>query len=316
MGSADTDLYRYLENDSRPSFLNWDHYLQAHRAIAEFVKQHTAGRPPQNNQEGPIKRVPRKQLKISEENRLLPIEGYLSFFSDLLGFSREVSRRGMDSLPDFYGGALVAAAANPMVKVYLISDSCFGFAPVNRGPEFIRFVSTIVSRWLGNGLIPQCAIGFGSFVERAPFSDQRPDNFFGIQVAGTALADAANFLKFEKPLGSRILMTPTAWDHWPLKDLASIGLDGNGKREFFLERTSQGCLFDCLYYLLCLREHEIDSRAFKHYVWSFASRAIKSEVGIPKLAVDLASPLCKDVDLETIIYKIDDVLRLYESARS
>ena len=277
MASADTDPYRYGENDSRPFFLNWEHYLQAHQALAEFAERNSADPPVQSNQEDFNGKMQWELPSIAEENRLLPIDGYLSFFSDLIGFSREVSRGGMDSLPDFYGGAFVAAATNPMVKVYLISDSCFGFAPVNRGSEFIGFVSTIVSRWLGNGLIPQCAIGFGSFVERAPFSGQRPANFFGIQVTGTALADAANFLKVNKPSGSRILMTPTAWDHWPLKDLTYIGLDGHGNRELFLERTSQECLFDCLYYLLCLREHEPGSPAFKHYVWSFASGQSKQK---------------------------------------
>ncbi len=314
MDPTDTDPYRYGENDSRPPFLNWDHYRQAHRTIAELTKRISVDRPTQNSHEGTIRKVPIELLRISEENRLLPIDGYFSFFSDLLGFSKEVHQGGMDCLPDFYGGALVASVANPAVKVYLISDSCFGFAPADRGPEFIRFVSLIVSRWLGNGLIPQCAIGYGSFVERAPFSDQRPPNFFGIQVTGTALADAAGFLKDKRPFGSRILVTPTAWLNWPLKDLASTGLDGNGNREFFLERTSQGQLFDCVYYLLCLRDHELDSRAFNHYVWSFASRAAKAKRGIPKLAVSLAAPHCKDVDLETIIYKIDEVLKLYESA--
>ena len=320
METADPDPNRYGEHDSRPSFLNWNHYLQAHRAITDFAKGHSSDRPLQTNKAGPYRQVPREELHIAEENRLLPIDGYFSFFSDLLGFSREVARGGMDCLPDFYGGALVAAYMNPIVKVYLLSDSCLAFAPVNKRPDFIQFVSTIVSRWLLNGLIPQSAIGYGSFVERNPFSDSKPANFFGIQVTGTALANAADFLKDSKPFGSRILITPAAWCHWPEDHLELIGSDGNGNRELFLERDMQECLFDCLYYLLCLREHEIDSRPFKHYIWSFASRAVRGRVSIPKLAVELAAPyyrdVDRDVDLVTIMCKIDEVLKKYESAES
>ena len=316
MEPADPDPYRYGENDSRPFFLNSNHYLDAFKAITDFAKRHSSDRPHQNSQADPNGQVQRKPVRISEENRLLPIDGYFSFFSDLLGFSSEVALGSMDSLPDFYGGAFVAACENPSVNVYLLSDSCFALARVNKGPEFIQFVSTIVSRWLEDGLIPQSAIGYGSFVERNPFSDSKPANFFGIQVTGTALANAADFLKTNKPLGSRIFLTADAWSHWPLDHVGLIGSDGNGNREFFLDSASQQCLFDCVYYLLCLREHERDSRAFKHYIWSFASRAVRGRVGIPQLAAELAAPYYGDVDLETIIYKIDEVLKQYESAES
>ncbi len=316
MEPIDPDPYRYGEHDSRPFFLNSDHYLQAHKAIADFAKRDSSDQPLQTNQAGPYRLVPRKQLLIDDENRFLPIDGYFSFFSDLLGFSNEVARGGMDCLPDFFGGAFVAARASPQVKVYLLSDSCLAFAPVNEGPQFVQFVSTIISRWLLNGLIPQSAIGYGSFVERNPFSDIKPANFFGVQVTGTALANAADFLKAKKPLGSRILLTTDAWSHWPSDHVGLIGLDGNGKREFFLDRTSQQCLFDCVYYLLCLRDHKPDSRAFKHYIWSFASRAFRGRVGIPKLATELAAPYFGDGSLKNIICKIDEVVKLYESAKS
>ena len=319
MEPTDPDPYRYGEHDCRPFFLNSDHYLQALKAITDFGKRHSSDQPLQANQTGPDVQVPREVIRVAEENRRLPIDGYFSFFSDLLGFSSEVARGGMDSLPDFYGGALVAADMNPKVKVYLLSDSCLAFAPVNEGPQFIQFVSTIISRWLLNGLIPQSAIGYGSFVERNPFSDIKPANFFGIQVTGTALANATDSLKANKPFGSRIFLTADAWSHWPSDHVGLIGVDGNGKREFFLDRTSQQCLFDCVYYLLCLREHEQDSRAFKHYTWSFASRAVRGRVGIPQLAAKLAAPYYRDVDsdvdLETIMCKIDEVLKQYESAK-
>ncbi len=320
METADPDPDRYGESDCRPSFLNRKHYCQALHATRDFAKRQSWDRLLQTNQASPFRLVPREQLLIAEDNKLLPIDGYFSFFSDLLGFSSEVARGGMDCLPDFYGGALVAAYMNPKVRVYLLSDSCLAFAPVNEGPEFIQFVTTIMSRWLLNGLIPRSAIGYGSFVERNPFSDSKPANFFGIQVTGTALANAADFLKANKPLGSRIILTADAWSHWPSDHAGFIGLDGNGNREFFLDRTSQQCLFDCVYYLLCLREHERDSRAFKHYIWSFASRAVRGKVSIRKLATEIAAPyygdVDRDVDLVTIMCKIDEVFKKYESAES
>ena len=117
---------------------------------------------------------------------------------------------GMDSLPDYYGAAFVAAAKAPRAKVYLLSDSCLAFARVSEAHDFIESVSGTVVNWLADGLIPQCVIGYGSFVERKPFTDRQPPNFFGTQVTGTALPDAANFLNENKPPGSRILLTPAA----------------------------------------------------------------------------------------------------------
>ena len=63
---------------------------------------------------------------------------------------------GTDSLPDFYGATLFSAAENPSINVYLFSDTCVAFAPSSEGPRFLNFVSVIFSRWLDDGMVPQC----------------------------------------------------------------------------------------------------------------------------------------------------------------
>ena len=315
----DLDPCRYGEGDTRPLFLNWHHYLEAHEAILRFSRQHSADQPRYDSQDESVELIPSELVQISEENRLLPTDGYFSFFSDLLGFSREVSMGGMDSLPDYYGAAFVAASNAPRVQVYLLSDSCIAFAPMDEANDFVEFVSGTVVNWLADGLIPQCVIGYGSFTERRPFADKQPPNFFGTQITGTALPDAANFIKANKPLGSRIILTPAAQSHWPVEHRGCIVQDGRGGHELIPERSRQHCLFDCIYYLLCLREHDLDSSVFNHYVWSFASRVVGGGVGILELAVELAAPFysdCKDIYFETVISRIKGVLAIYESAMS
>ena len=314
---CDPDPHRYGEDDSRPFSLNWVHYREAYKAITHFFREYSTDPPRDGNQEDAAEFVPIELLQIPEQNRLLPIDGYFSFFPDLLGFSNEVSLGGMDSLPDYYGAAFAAAGRAEKVKVFLLSDSCIAFAPVGEADDFIDFVSTAVSNWLADGLLPQCVIGYGSFVERRPFADKQPPNFFGTQITGTALPDTVKFLKANKPSGSRILLTATARSHWPLEHQGRIVPDGKGEHEFIPQRTHNQYLFDCVYYLLCLREHDLDTPAFNHYVWSFASRAVGGEAGIPKLAVELAAPHyndCKGIGLQEVISRIDEVLNLYQLA--
>ena len=314
---CDPDPHRYGEDDSRPFSLNWDHYLDANKAITHFFRKYSTDPPPDVNREDPVEFEPREQLQVSEENRLLPIDGYFSFFSDLLGFSKEVSLGGMDGLPDYYGAAFAAAGKAEKVKVFLLSDSCIAFAPVGEARDLVEFISSTVSNWLADGLLPQCVIGYGSFVERRPFADKQPPNFFGTQITGTALPDAVKFLKANKPCGSRILLTATARSHWPVEHQGRIVPDGKGEHEFIPQRAHRDYLFDCVYYLLCLREHELDTPAFNHYVWSFASRAVGGRVGIPTLAVELAAPYyndCQEVGIEEVISRIEGVLDLYQLA--
>ena len=310
----DLNPNRYGEGDSRPFFLNWEPYKEAHKAIATFFDGQDQSSPTSDGDREASTGVTVNELAIPEENRLLPVDGYFCFFSDLLGFSEEVSMGGMDSLPDYYGAAFVAAGQNPSVQVYMLSDSCIAFAPVDEADAFVEFIPGIVSNWLADGLIPQVIIGYGSFVERRPFASAQPPNFFGTQITGTALSDAVNLQKTKQPLGSRILLTEAAVSHWPVKYQERIAQNGNGDHEVMLQRAQGRALFDCLYYLLCLREHALDTRPFDHYIWSFASRAVEGGVGIPALAAELAVPYYKDCEetyVETIIDRIKRVLEFY-----
>ena len=168
-------------------------------------------------------------------------------------------------------------------------------------------------------------------MERTPFLDVQPPNFFGTQMAGTAVADAVNLLKGEhieqdtekkereeecKPLGSRILLSPAAGSHWPRERAKLVVSDGRGN-EFVPERSVSSCLFDCVYYLLCLRGHEPGSRPFGHYVWSFASRVrAAGNDAVPGVAIDLVARVCTDAHLRAAADAIKEALRSYERAGS
>ena len=298
------DPYRYGENDSRPFFLNSKHYIDTYQILSKFMKSQED----HNENLTPTPTVP-------EENRRLPVSDYFSFYSDLLGFTNEVSRGGMDSLPDYFGGAFTAAYDYPKVSVYLLSDSCIATTPKEDDDDFWQFVSSIFSRWRSNGLIPQCSIGFGSFVERKAFHDRRPKNFFGTQISGTALSDAANHQKTARAPGSRIIVSEKALHNWPNDKVDYLAFDGT-HTEFLPTRPWTYCLFDCVYFLLCLREHEPDSRAFQHYVWSFASTAIAGRDNrvreyAPRLARDCFANAYNH--LVTAVRHIDDSLKMYQS---
>ena len=312
MAPRDASFYRYGDNDSRPFFLNADHYLLATKVLQDFAdSSNRASEDPSQREgnDGSIAQGP--NLKISEANRRLPVDGHFSFYSDLLGFTREVSNGGMDSLPDYYGGAFVAAARNAKVKVYLLSDSCFAFASVDDTTDFAGFISYVFSAWLSDGLTPQCSVGYGSFVERIPFSGKRPPNFFGTQITGTAIADAVEVLEAPKPAGSRILLSESAWHHWPTLQGASLVSDGQFK-EVIPQRHLGHLLFDCVYYLLCLREHRPRTRPFDHYVSSCASRARAAGIDLLPIAVSLVASHCPDARLREAVDQIDRTLQQYE----
>ena len=304
------DYYRYNDNDSRPFFLNSQHYAEAHDILHEQWHSFTSqlhGDPARGEDDETSDRV--SALIIPEENRRLPVDGYFSFYSDLLGFTAEVARGGMDSLPDYFGGGLTASYMNPSVQVYLLSDSCMAFASSQNATAFVSFVTIIVSRWLSNGLIPQCSVGYGSFVERQPFLEHRPRNFFGTQIAGTALSNAANVLKVSDLFGARVLLSSEARQQWPADCTTRVLPVEDGSTELFLDRPRQYYLFDCVYYLLCLRDHELDSRPFKHYVWSIASRAHAGALAVRELAPVVRSAYGGATgDLQTIIARIESVL--------
>ena len=174
-------------------------------------------------------------------------------------------------------------------------------------------MSTALGNWLADAMLPQCFIGYGSFAERRPLSELAPDNFFGVQITGTALVDAVNIQKTAKPLGSRILISESATDNLP-QDLR-LAKDSEGNVELLWDRPKQFHLQDCIYYLLCLRGQEPGTRAFKHYIWSAASRALGGGDWVLGVAQNLARPYFGDGSFEEISSLMDHVLKGYQSIR-
>ena len=291
--------------------LRTEHYTEALRLYLGFVSDYVPDAVRSHREASPGICVPFEKLSVAEANQLLPVEGYLCLYCDLLGFSADMVESGNDDLPDFYGTALVSAAENPGINVYLFSDTCVAFAPSCEAAKFLNFVSSIFSRWLDDGMVPQGFVGYGSFVERKPELGQSPANFLGTQIAGTALINAADVQK-TKPLGSRILVTQSAFDNLPIDQTAHIVLDGKGNLEFLPERGSQFDLLDCLYYLQYLRTLDPGTHVFDHYIWSYASRALRSGQGISEIALNLTKAYIGNGRIQTIIDAVDGVLDAYQ----
>ena len=311
---------RRWARDSAPALLgsNWEHYLDTFKILDEFVSKHADNKPRFKSKVNRSQSIPVEELQPAPENMLAPADNYLSLFCDLLGSTAEMKAPGSDSLPDFYGAAYAGAAMHPPVQVYLLSDSLLAFAKANDASRFVDFVSWVVLNWRADGLLPQSFIGYGTFVERKPVFGKQPPNFFGIQVAGTALTDAVDIQKKCskcKPLGSRILVSQSAEEKLPRSQSLHVVRDKQGNLELFLETSDRDYLFDCLYYLLCLRTLEPSSRIFKHYVWSIASRAFKASHFIFDLAVQLASSRYADGDITTVTDAVKDVWQGYQPTR-
>ena len=216
----------------------------------------------------------------------------------------------MDSLPDYYGATFFAAVHNPQVKTYLLSDSCIALASARDTSAFIRFVTTTTAGWMSNGLLPQCSIGYGSFVERNPNSGKRPSNFFGTQIVGTALIDAVEVLKTDRSFGSRVLLSAAAEKRWP-SDQRLLEVNGGHAKEFLPDKPVSHCLFECVYYLLCSREHEPGSAAFEHYIWSAASRIKTANTAVRHIADTLVAPHCEASRHRKAMRRLDEVLTAY-----
>ena len=316
---ADKDSRRWTQ-DSVPALLgsNWAHYLDTFKILDEFVSKHSGNKPRSKSKVNRSQSIPLGEIQLAPENMLAPADNYLSLYCDLLGFTAEMKAAGSDSLPDFYGAAYDEAAMHPPVQVYLLSDSLLAFAKANDASRFVDFVARVVLNWRANGLLPQSFIGYGTFVERKPVFGKQPPNFFGVQVAGTALTDAVDIQKKYskcKPLGSRILVSQSAEEKLPRSQSFHVVWDKQGNLELLPETSDRDYLFDCLYYLLCLRTLKPSSRIFKHYVWSIASRAFKASHFIFDLAVELASSHYADGDITTVADAVEDVLQGYQPAR-
>ena len=288
-----------------------EHYTEALRLYLGFVSENFPDAVRSQREANPGLKVPFERFSVAEANQLQPVEGYFCLFCDLLGFSADMVESGNDDLPDFYGTALVSADENPSINVYLLSDTCVAFAPSSEAARFLNFVSVIFSRWLDDGMVPQGFVGYGSFVERKPDLGPPPANFLGTQIAGTALINAADVQK-TKPLGSRILVTQSAFDNLPIDQRAHIVLDRKGNLEFLPQRGSQFDLLDCLYYLQYLRTLDPGTHVFDHYIWSYASRALRSGRGISEIALNLVEPYMGNDRIQTVIDAVDDVLDAYQ----
>ena len=308
-----TDLHQTSQpnNFNDPSrSLHWQHYSDAFRIYSKFLNDNFSKELQKHRKNNSDKHVRVDDIEVTEENKSLPIDGYLAFYCDLLAFSAEIIGSGTDSLPDFYGAAFVYASQNPDVQVYLLSDSCLAFAHKDNADNFLSFVSSIFGELLADGMLPQCFIGYGSFAERKPYFGPIPANFFGTQVTGTALVDAVNIQKSYKPLGSRILLSESAIDNLPAG--IRVAKDIEGAKELFCDRPLQFCLFDCIYYLLRLRSLEPGTRPFDHCIWSVASRTMASRNWILEIARGLVEPLFDGSRFAEIVDSINSVLNKFE----
>ena len=292
---------------------NWDHYLEAFETYISFCDVFFSDDPRYAGEDKSHSGAEPQEIKVSEENKLDAIDGFLSLYCDLLGFSDEIVGRGFDALPDYYGAALAAAKQSPSVQVYLLSDSCIAFAPLEEIDSFIKFISTMYGRWIADSLLPQCYIGYGSFAERRPFQEITPPNFFGTQITGTALVDAVNVQKQRnKPLGARILVSKIALEKLP-EDL-KVAIDQNGNAEVFPLESKLSCLQDSIYYMLCLRTQECGTRPFSHYVWSAASRIRIGGNWVFKVAESLVRPKWDDDrSFDEALASIKEVLEGYRA---
>lgn len=290
---------------------NWRHYLDAFKLLHDFVENENLAVPSDGAGAEGVRSVPVRDIRPAPENMLKPSGDYLCFYCDLLGFSAEMLAGGIDSLPDFYGAAYVAASRYPSVQTYLLSDSFMAFATSDQGSELIGLIESVISNWRADGLLPQSSIGCGTFVERKPAFGSIPKNFFGVQVAGTALVDAVDIHK-NKPLGSRILVSPAASQKLELIPSVRMVTDLEGTLELFCERNPRSDLFDCLYYLMCLRDRQPGTRIFDHYVWSIASRAYLGGNLFLRGAMTLCDPSYERPALNTVYDAVRSVLEEYQ----
>ena len=299
-----------MSNQRSLSF-NEENFFLASGIYRDFVERNFRDALRLHRENNPDQYIPLNEIVVHEENKLVPEDGYLALYCDLLGSSNEMVKFGTDGLPDYYGAALFYSGKYPKVKVYLISDSCLAFTKVEDSAEFAEFVSSVFFGWLADGLLPQCFIGYGTFVERRPDFGFSPKNFFGTQLAGTALVDAVNVEKESKPkpLGSRILLSISAQQNLP-KNL-KIVRDAEGVLEFLPARPMQFDLFDCIYYYMCASKLEPGTRVFGHYVHSIASRAMRCGTSILGTAYDLSKQHFKEGELEHVGNAVDSVLKNY-----
>lgn len=267
------------------------------------------------------------------------LDKYFVLYCDLLGFSEDMTEEGSAYIFDYYGAAWLAADAYPSIKVYLISDTLLAFAKAEDASDFVGFISWVMTGWSADGLLPQYFIGYGTFVEGRSNFGRPMHNFFGLEIQGTALVDAAKLQK-RRPLGSRIFISNSAERHLPkdqgdnISKAVQIQKNQQGEYEtlkghslsfnilqnkdenleFLFHDDGRRSSFDFYYYLICLCRRD-RGRVFEHFVWSAASRAYRiSKSEVDKMAKEAVSKY-PDADIDGILSAINRVLTRYKPMR-
>ena len=248
-------------------------YSQAWSIYTEFIRENSADALQEHRQKTGAKYVSADSLQVSPENLKEPQPNHLALLADILGFSEGVVR-GSDSLPDFYGAALVGAYQHPGLRVFVLSDSCLVVCDSRQATSLLSFAREFASSLQQDGILHQIVLGAGTFTERKPDFTLSADNFLGTQVVGTAIVDAANLAK-KGAFGCRILLTDAAFDELDSPAQSEVVHLTNGEHEYMPDRPPQFDLLDSIHYALCLSDHARETRVHLHFLWSLASRSAR-----------------------------------------
>ena len=218
---------------------------------------------------------------------------YFAIYSDILGFSDDMTEEGSSFLFDYCGAILCGAELYPSIRIYLFSDSVVAFVEEKDVCYIPSFLAWITSQWSSDALLYQCFVGYGTFIEGRANWGFPVRNFFGAEIHGTALVDAAKIEK-SKPLGSRIIVSELARKHLPQDGSFIMVEDKSGYRELFLQeyhmlsrikdekqrmildRSNRFHELNCFRYLLEIcKSGPNTGRKFKHQLFSVASCAFK-----------------------------------------
>lgn len=261
---------------------------------------------------------------------------FFVLYCDLLGFSKSTREEGSPYTFDFYGAAWSGAGFYTSIKCYLISDSLIAFAREQDSSDFVGLISWVVNNWSADGLLPQCFIGYGSFHEGRSNFGHPLKNFFGLELDGTALIDAAKLHK-RKPSGARMFISESARLHLPKDHGSKVSkivqlrktkegdyepLKGHslslyvlrakdGHLELFFQDDGILSLSTCYYSLLSLCT-ETDDKVIKHHIWTIASRTQRiGNSELVRLVTEIASKH-PNFDSDSILKKVKELSSGYE----
>lgn len=94
--------------------------------------------------------------------------------------------------------------------------------------------------------------------------------------------------------------------------MRSVIQDGDGGYEWFAQRGPSEPVFDCVYYMLCLRDHKRDSRIYRHYIWSIASRLQEIGEGHIHVVLNLIDAHCDETKLREVVQDVKAALDAYQ----